>query len=92
MSTADNKRLVRRYVEQVVNTGNVERLAEFISPDYRETNALAVPKLVARRSDLRRLRRNGNLIRERRRTSSSRSQTDHNRGLPCAVGDRDRCR
>ena len=37
MSTAENKQLVRRYLEEIVNTGNVERLADFISPDYRET-------------------------------------------------------
>jgi predicted ester cyclase len=30
----ENKELVRRYIEEVVNTGNVERLSEFISPDY----------------------------------------------------------
>jgi predicted ester cyclase len=36
MSNAENKRLVRRYLEEIVNTGNVDRLAEFISPDYRE--------------------------------------------------------
>jgi predicted ester cyclase len=27
-----NKRLVRRYLEEVVNTGNVDALAEFVSP------------------------------------------------------------
>jgi predicted ester cyclase len=36
MSTEGDKRLVRRYMEEVVNTGDVERLAEFISPDYVE--------------------------------------------------------
>jgi len=36
MSTEDNKRLVRRYIEEVVNTGDVECLAEFIAPDYAE--------------------------------------------------------
>jgi predicted ester cyclase len=36
MSIADNKRLVRHYYEQVVSTGAVERLAEFIAPDYVE--------------------------------------------------------
>jgi predicted ester cyclase len=36
MSTEDNKRLVRRYIEEIVNTGNVERLAEFIAPEYAE--------------------------------------------------------
>ena len=36
MSVEENKRLVRRYIEEVVNTGNVEKLAEFIAPDYTE--------------------------------------------------------
>jgi predicted ester cyclase len=36
MSTEDNKRLVRRYIEEVVNTGDVERLTEFIAPEYTE--------------------------------------------------------
>jgi steroid delta-isomerase-like uncharacterized protein len=34
MSEADNKLLARRLLEEVVNTGAVERLAEFLSPDY----------------------------------------------------------
>jgi predicted ester cyclase len=38
MSTAENKRLVRSYLEEIVNTGNVDRLADFVSPDYRETD------------------------------------------------------
>ena len=36
MNLEDNKRLVRRYLEEVVNTGNVDALPEFISPDYVE--------------------------------------------------------
>jgi len=36
VSTEENKLLVRRYIEEVVNTGNVEKLAEFIAPDYVE--------------------------------------------------------
>jgi len=36
MSTDANKRLVCRYIEEVVNTGDVERLAEFIAQDYTE--------------------------------------------------------
>lgn len=31
-----NKSLVARYLEEVVNTGDVDRLDEFISPDYVE--------------------------------------------------------
>jgi predicted ester cyclase len=38
MSTAENKRLVRRYIEDVVNTGNVDRIADFISPDYIDSH------------------------------------------------------
>lgn len=36
MSADESKLLVRRYYEEVVSTGNVDRLAEFISPDYVE--------------------------------------------------------
>ncbi len=36
MSTEENKLLVRRYIEEVVNTGDVGRLAEFIAPNYVE--------------------------------------------------------
>lgn len=36
MSAEENKLLVRRYYEEVVNTGDVDRLDEFISPDYEE--------------------------------------------------------
>ena len=34
MSTRENKQLVQRYIEEVVNTGDVGKLAEFIAPDY----------------------------------------------------------
>ena len=34
MSVEANKGLVRRHIEEVVNTGDVDRLAEFIAPDY----------------------------------------------------------
>jgi predicted ester cyclase len=36
MSVEENKRLIRRYIEEVVNTGNVENLGQYIAPDYRE--------------------------------------------------------
>ncbi|NIR47624.1 MAG: hypothetical protein GWN55_02300 [Phycisphaerae bacterium] len=36
MSTEENKLLVRRYIEEVVNTGDVEKIAKFISPEYVE--------------------------------------------------------
>ena len=38
MSTAENKLLVRRYIEEVVNTGNVDDLARFVSPDYIDSH------------------------------------------------------
>jgi predicted ester cyclase len=37
MSTDENKKIVRRYIEEAVNIGNVENLDEFISQDYIET-------------------------------------------------------
>jgi predicted ester cyclase len=40
MDTASNKELVRRFYEEVVNTGNTERIADFISPDLIETDGL----------------------------------------------------
>jgi predicted ester cyclase len=36
MSEEENKLLVRRYLEEVVNTGDVTRIAEFIAPGYEE--------------------------------------------------------
>ena len=36
VSTEENKLLARRFYEEVVNTGNVEELANLISPDYVE--------------------------------------------------------
>ena len=36
MSIEDNKTLVRRYYEEVVNTGNVGLTERFISPEYTE--------------------------------------------------------
>ena len=38
MSADENKLLVRRYYKEVVNTGNVDQLAEFISPAYVEVH------------------------------------------------------
>lgn len=38
MSTEQNKNLVRRYYEEVVNTGNVGDIERFISPDYVEVH------------------------------------------------------
>jgi predicted ester cyclase len=36
MGTNDNKLLVRRYIDEVINTGNVDEIEEFISPEYTE--------------------------------------------------------
>jgi predicted ester cyclase len=36
MSLEDNKTIVRRFYEEVVNTGNVEQIEHFLSPDYCE--------------------------------------------------------
>lgn len=36
MSPAENKLLVSRYIEEVVNTGDVERIDRFLAPDYAE--------------------------------------------------------
>ncbi len=36
MSTSDNKDLVRRFYEQIVNTGDTSRIADFIAPDCEE--------------------------------------------------------
>jgi predicted ester cyclase len=41
MTVEANKQLVRRYYEEVVSTGAVERLAEFLAPDYVEVHANA---------------------------------------------------
>ena len=38
MSTERDKLLVRRYIDQVINTGNVDEIAKFISPDYIEVH------------------------------------------------------
>jgi predicted ester cyclase len=37
MTMDENKKIIRRYIEEVVNTGDIERLDEFVSPDYTET-------------------------------------------------------
>ncbi len=38
MTLEANKRLVRRFIEEVVNTGNVDGLADFVSTDCVETD------------------------------------------------------
>jgi len=39
MSETNNKLLARRLLEEVVNTGDVHRLTEFLAPDYVERHA-----------------------------------------------------
>jgi predicted ester cyclase len=36
MATTDNKLLIRRYIEEIINTGNVDKIDQFISPEYLE--------------------------------------------------------
>jgi predicted ester cyclase len=36
MSAIENKLLVRKYIEEVINTGDVRAIESFISPDYAE--------------------------------------------------------
>jgi predicted ester cyclase len=38
MSAKKNKKIVRRYYEEIVNTGNVEGIEEFISEQYAEVH------------------------------------------------------
>lgn len=41
MDTEANKLLVRRFYDEVVNTGDVERIGDFVAPDCVETDGLA---------------------------------------------------
>jgi predicted ester cyclase len=36
METRDNKTIIRRYIEEVFNTGDVSKIHDFISEDYTE--------------------------------------------------------
>ena len=38
MSGENNKLLIREYIEKVVNTGNVNDIEKYVSPDYYEGN------------------------------------------------------
>ena len=42
MTEADNKILARRFLEEVVNSGDVSRLPEFLAPDYRVRHSLTL--------------------------------------------------
>ena len=36
MSTSENKRIILLYINEVINTGNVDDIEKYISPDYTE--------------------------------------------------------
>jgi predicted ester cyclase len=36
MSLEDNKQVIRRYIEEVINTGNVDHIEEIVSSEYTE--------------------------------------------------------
>lgn len=38
MNTEKNKLLIRRFIDEIINTGNVDEIEEFISPDYVEVH------------------------------------------------------
>ena len=38
MTSEDNKFLVRRYYEEIVNTGIIDKIENFISPEYTEVH------------------------------------------------------
>ncbi len=37
MSTEENKLIVRRYIDEVINTGNTEHIDRYVSSEYTET-------------------------------------------------------
>ncbi|HTS28471.1 MAG TPA: ester cyclase [Bryobacteraceae bacterium] len=41
MSAFENKLLIRRFVEEVINTGDTARLHEFVAADYRERDDMS---------------------------------------------------
>jgi predicted ester cyclase len=38
MHIEKNKQIIRHYIDEIINTGNVDEIAEFISPDYVEVH------------------------------------------------------
>jgi predicted ester cyclase len=36
MSVDENKLLIRRFIDEIINTGNINEIEKFISPDYTE--------------------------------------------------------
>lgn len=47
MSEADNKTLARRFIEEVVNTGEASRLTEFLASDFRERSTGLIRSFLA---------------------------------------------
>ena len=47
MSAHENKQLVRRFYDEIVNGGKVERMAEFVTPECVETDGQTRHQLVA---------------------------------------------
>ena len=38
MSTEDNKNLIHRFIEEIINTGNIDSIGNYISPEYVEVH------------------------------------------------------
>ena len=38
MTVEENKSLVRRFIEEIINTGNITGIEKFVSPDYTEVH------------------------------------------------------
>lgn len=38
MSPEDNKNLIRRFIEEIINTGNIDSIGNYISPEYVEVH------------------------------------------------------
>lgn len=38
MSLEENKKLVSKYIDEIINTGNVDSISSFIAPDYTEVH------------------------------------------------------
>lgn len=38
MSPRDNKKLISKYINEIINTGNVDLIDNFIAPDYSEVH------------------------------------------------------
>jgi predicted ester cyclase len=38
MSIEENKQVIRRFIEEIINTGNIEEIEKYIAPDYTEVH------------------------------------------------------